>query len=208
MWINRPIVVAPVVGFLLGALDFVWIKFVPFPFGGLGNSIAVWAVAAFLLTFLSRHRMVPAVAGAVGMLIVAVPAYYLAAWLIQNDDLANMWSDYARLWMGLGVVAGIVFGLGGVLARTAGRWRVPAMGLPASVLFAEAVIDLARIGDPSYRTGELVEYAVLLATLGVLTTVFVVRKARENGKAVAVALACAVPLAAGGHVLLNATGFQ
>jgi len=39
---HRVVAVAAVVaGFLLGFLDFVWIKFVPYPFAELGNSSAV-----------------------------------------------------------------------------------------------------------------------------------------------------------------------
>src|ERR1700745_3326118 len=48
----RPgMVITPLAGLLLGFGDFLWIKYVPFPVGGLGNSPAVWAVAAFLLTW-------------------------------------------------------------------------------------------------------------------------------------------------------------
>jgi hypothetical protein len=49
---GQVVVVAPVAGFLLGFLDFVWIKYVPSVVAGLGNSVAIWAVAAFLLTYL------------------------------------------------------------------------------------------------------------------------------------------------------------
>ena len=80
--------VAPIAGLLLGFLDFAWIKYVPYPLGGLGNSTAVWAVAAFLLTRRSRWSLPASVLGAVVMLVVAVPAYYLAAALLQNDELS------------------------------------------------------------------------------------------------------------------------
>lgn len=201
---GRVAVVAPVAGFLLGFLDFVWIKYVPAPFGGLGNSIAVWAVAAFLLTFGIRRPMGPAVAGAVVMLIVAVPSYYVAAALIQQDDWANIWAITSVLWMGLGVVAGAVFGAGGVLARSPGRLRVPALGLPAAVLLAEVIIQLRRIGDPSYDTAEISAYALVLVALAVLITVLIGRTWRDR----ALALAYAIPLAAVGFLLMIATAFS
>jgi hypothetical protein len=39
---NAQVVVAAVAGFLLGFLDFVWIKYVPSVVAGLGNSVAIW----------------------------------------------------------------------------------------------------------------------------------------------------------------------
>ena len=193
---------APVIGLLLGALDFIWIKYVPFPFGGLGNSIATWAVAAFLLTFWVHRPLVRASAGAVTMLVVAVPSYYVAAALIQHDNWSNAWNLTTRVWMVFAVVAGVVFGIGGVLARRPGRLRLPALGLPAADLLAEMLMDLTRIGDPNYETADTVEYAVVLAALAALITAAVARTGRDR----ALALACAAPLAGGGWVLMRAAG--
>ncbi|WP_067508591.1 DUF6518 family protein [Actinoplanes sp. TFC3] len=197
-------VVVPVAGVLLGVLDFVWIKYVPFPFGGLGNSIAVWAVAAFLLTFLSRWTLPVGILGAIVCLVLAVPSYYLAAALIQRDDPANMYNTTALLWMGSGVVAGTVFGAAGVLARTSGRLSAAAMAMPAAVLFAEATMQLRRIGNPDYETAETVEYTAVLIALGVILTVLVSRSWRQRG----LALLLALPLTAVGFVLLSLTGFR
>jgi uncharacterized protein DUF6518 len=186
-------VVALVAGVLLGVLDFGWIMFVPAPFGGLGNSIAVWAVAAFLLTYYRRWTMGPAVAGAVIMLVVAVPSYYVAAALIQDDDWSNVWATTSVLWMWLGVVAGVVFGAGGVLARTPGRLRVPALGLPAAVLLAEVVLR-----------PDGVAYTLVLIALAVLITVLVGRTGRDR----VLALAWSVPLGALGYLLMVTTAFR
>ncbi|GAA1654109.1 DUF6518 family protein [Actinoplanes couchii] len=191
------------VGFALGFLDFVWIKYVPFPFGGLGNSIAVWAVAAFLFTYWSRWGKGWAALAASLMLVVAVPSYYVAAALIQNDDWSNVWGSYAQLWMVLGVVAGVVFGIGGVLARTPGLLRLPALALPGAVLLAEMIIELRRLGDPSYQTSHIVEYSILLAALAVLITAVAGRTWRDR----ALALAWALPLAGAGYLLMIATAF-
>ena len=193
MMINRPVsVTAPVAGLLLGFLDFVWIKYVPFPYGGLGNSVAVWAVAAFLLTYFSRWQMGRAAVAAVVMLVVAVPSYYVAAALIQDDDWSNAWNAVAWLWAGLGVIAGVVFGLGGVVARRPGPLRLPALGLPAAVLFAELLL---RWGDAAY--------ALVLTVLAGAVTVAAGRTWRDR----ALALAWAVPLGVAGFVLMRATAF-
>jgi hypothetical protein len=195
---------APIAGVLLGVLDFVWIKYVPFPFGGLGNSIAVWAVAAFLLTFRNRWTLPAGILGAIVCLVVAVPSYYLAASLIQNDDPANMYNANALLWMGLGVVAGAVFGAAGVLARTSGVVRPAAVAMPGAVLFAEAAIGAGRVGDPNYETARLAAYAAVLVAAGVVLTLLVGRSWRERG----LALSLAVPLTAVGYGLLWLAGFR
>jgi hypothetical protein len=202
--INRQVAAAALVaGFLLGFLDFVWIKYMPFLVGGLGNSVAVWAVAAFLFAHYTRWSMPRSVIGAVVMLVVAVPSYYVAAALIQDDAWSNVGNTAALVWMGLGVVAGIVFGAGGVVARTPGRLRLPALALPAAVLLAEMIVDLSRLGDPNYRTAEVVGYAVVLAVLAVLVTVVIARTRRDR----TLALAYAVPLSAAGYLLMIATAF-
>ncbi|WP_250031479.1 DUF6518 family protein [Paractinoplanes maris] len=198
------VVVAPVAGVLLGVLDFVWIKYVPSPFGGLGNSLAVWAVAAFLLTRGFRWSLPVGILGAIVCLVVAVPSYYLAATLIQNDDWSNLYNANSFLWMGFGVVAGVVFGGTGVLARTPGRLRPVALAMPAAVLFAEAVIAARRIGDPSYDTTGQVGSVAVLVGLGVMITLLVGRSWAQRGLALLIAL----PLTAIGYVLLSVTGFR
>jgi hypothetical protein len=204
MKISRSVVVvAPVGGVLLGVLDFVWIKFVPSPFAELGNSIAVWAVAAFLLTFGSRWGAVRSIVGAVVFLVVATPSYYLAAALIQHDDWVNLYNSNAILWMALGVVAGAVFGAGGVLARAPGRLQTVALALPGSVLFAEALIEVRRAGDPSYGTSGPISFATLLIVLGLLVTLLVSGDWSRRGSA----LLYAVPITAAGSVLLALAGF-
>lgn len=204
MTINRyASVAAPVAGLLLGALDFVWIKYVPFPFGALGNSLAVWAVAGFLFTYWSRWTWVRGIAAAVVMLVVAVPSYYLAAALIQGDDWANMVNVVALLWMGCAVIAGIVFGGAGIVARTPGRWRTAAQAVPGAVLVAEAVLAGRRIGDDNYGIEPLWS-ALLYLALAVLVTVLVSATWRQR----LTAMLLTVPLGAAGFALLSVAGFR
>jgi hypothetical protein len=96
-----------------------------------------------------------------------------------------------------------VFGVGGVLARQPGRWRRPALGLPAAVLFAEAILQVVRIGQPSYRTADIVEYVIVLVALGVLSCLVVARTWPDR----ALALAYAVPLSGVGYLIMIATAF-
>ncbi|MFG3689334.1 DUF6518 family protein [Micromonospora sp. NPDC047740] len=181
---------AVVGGFLLGFLDFVWIKWVPYPFAELGNSTATWAVAAFAFGYWARSGWLRSAVGAAVLLVVAVPSYYLAAALIQGDDLAVVWAPTSLLWMVFGVVAGVVFGIGGDWARGAGWRQVLGTALPAAVFFEEAARFARRADDPSYPSGSAWNVAIDVA-LGVLAVVLIGRSARQR----ALALAVAVPLA-------------
>ena len=201
--INRYAAVAALLGgLLLGVADFVWIKYVPYPFGGMGNSLAVWAVAGFLFTYHTRWGWAKGVAAAVVMLVVAVPSYYLAATVIQDDDIANTYNAVALMWMGTAVIAGVVFGGAGIVARQPGPWQTVATAMPAAVMFAEAALLARRIGDPSYGT-EPVWPALLDVAIGVLLTVVVARTWRRR----VVALLLAVPVAVLGFVLLSVARF-
>ncbi|MGW0505660.1 DUF6518 family protein [Micromonospora sp. NPDC003241] len=199
---RRVALVAVLGGFLLGFLDFVWIKYVPYPFANLGNSSAVWAVAAFAFGFWVRSGPVRAAIGAAVGLVVAVPSYYVAAALIQGDDWAVLWATTSLTWMAFGVLAGVIFGVGGVWARGSGWRRVTGTALPAAVLFAEALLQAQRINHPSYGIEPLWN-ALINAVLGVLVVVLVGRTARQR----LVALGTAVPLALAGFVAFRLAGF-
>jgi hypothetical protein len=151
-------------------------------------------VLAFLLGYYVRTPWWrSALAGAV-MLIVAVPSYYVAASMIQNDDLSNAWGGAALIWMFFGLLAGALFGFAGHLARRTGWHRVLGLALPAAVLFAEAI--LSPIGSRAFSIIELV--------LGVLLIVLLGRGIRER----LLALAAALPLAALGYVAFLVGGFR
>lgn len=182
--------VVPVAGFLLGFLDFVWIKWVPFPFAELGNSTATWAVAAFALGWWIRSGAVRAAVAATVLLIVAVPSYYLAATLLQGDDIAVIWALTSFVWMAFGVVAGVVFGVAGIWARADGWRRVVGTALPVAVFVEEALRFALKSG--SYP-GAWWNVAIDLG-LAALLVVLIGRSARVRLLAAAVAL----PLAAAG----------
>ena len=201
--INRYAAPAALVGgVLLGVLDFVWIKYLPFPLGQLGNSLAVWAVAGFLFTYWGRWGWARGITAAVVMLVVAVPSYYLAAALIQHDAYANMVNTVALLWMFFAVLAGVVFGGAGIVARRPGRWQTPALAMPAAIMFAEAGLLARQIGEPG-RGDEPVWSAVINVALGVLLTVLIADSWRRR----AVALLLAVPVAVVGFGLMAVARF-
>ncbi|MFG1677658.1 DUF6518 family protein [Micromonospora sp. NPDC049282] len=191
--------VTPVAGFLLGFLDFIWIKWVPYPFAELGNSTATWAVAAFALGWWVRTGALRAAVAATVLLIVAVPSYYLAAALLQGDDLAVIAAPSSLLWMAFGVLAGVVFGVAGVWARTSGWRAVVATALPVAVFVEEALrfAGKARTGYPGAWWNVAIDLglaALLLELVG--------RTLRGRLLAAAVAL----PLAVVGTFAFTAVG--
>ncbi|MGA5306311.1 DUF6518 family protein [Micromonospora taraxaci] len=189
---DRTVALASVVGgFLLGVLDFCWIKWLPFPVAELGNSTATWAVAAFFFGYWVRSGRLRAALGATALLVVAVPSYYLAAALLQGDDLAVLWSPSSLVWMFFGVLAGVVFGTAGIWARGTGWWQVVGAALPAAVFFEEATRFAGRATDPDYSSGAWWNVAIDLA-LGLLIVVLIGGSHRRRALVVAVA----VPLAA------------
>jgi len=189
---DRTVALASVVGgLLLGFLDFCWIKWLPFPIAELGNSTATWAVAAFLFGYWVRSGWLRAALGATVLLVVAVPSYYLAAALLQGDDLAVLWAPTSLVWMFFGVLAGVVFGIAGTWARGTGWRQIVGVALPAAVFFEEAARFVGKATDPEYSSGAWWNVAIDLV-LGVLIVVLTGRSHRQRALAVAVA----VPLAA------------
>ncbi len=195
---------APSAGLLLGFADFVWIKYIPFPFGGLGNSIAVWAAAAFLLTFFCQWDLQYGLFGAIMFLAVAVPSYYVAAAIIQNDSWSNVYSAVALEWVGMAVIAGTIFGAGAVMARAPSRWQPLALALPAAAFIAEIALQLIQLGQPNARIPQSVGYIIVLAALAVGTTMIIAR----TRQACAHAFAYALPLASFGSLALFTSGFR
>ncbi|RAN94735.1 hypothetical protein GAR05_04825 [Micromonospora saelicesensis] len=194
---DRAVVLASVVGgFLLGFLDFCWIKWLPYPFAELGNSTATWAVAAFFFGYWARSGWLRSALGAAVLLVVAVPSYYLAAALLQGDDLAVLWAPSSLVWMFFGVLAGVVFGTGGTWARGEGWRQVVGVALPAAVFFEEAARFAGKATDPTYGAGAWWNAGIDLA-LGLLIVVLTGGSHRRRALAVAVA----VPLA--GAILVS-----
>ena len=177
-------------GVLLGFLDFLWIKWVPYPFAELGNSTATWAVAAFLFGYWFRSGWRRTAVAAAALLVVAVPSYYLAATLVQGDELSVAWAPSSLLWMLFGVLAGVVFGIGGNWARATGWRQIVGTALPAAVFFEEAARFVRRTRDPGYPPGTAWNVVIDVA-LGVLVVALVGGSNRRR----ALALAAALPLA-------------
>lgn len=197
--------VAVIGGIALGTVDLIAQRELPYPWANLANSSAVWAVGAFAVgAWVRAGRWQPAVAGVV-LLVVAVEAYYLAAALIQNDDLANLWAPTSLAWMAFGVLAGTVFGTFGSWSRSSTQWRaVTGIAALGAVCFAEA--GMLMRGLPSveahYRADGLAT-AVITAAIGLVLIALLGRSWKQR----ALALALAVPLAAVGFAGFSVAGF-
>ena len=198
--------VAVVGGVLLGAVDLIAQRELPYPWANLANSSAVWAVGAFAIGRWvgPALRVRPALAGAV-LLLVAVESYYLTATLVQNDALSNLWSPSTLLWLAFGVLAGVIFGTAGGWSGASSTWRrMLGSALPGAVLLAEAAVYVYRSGggDAAYRTDSL-QTAAIEAALG-LALPFVLGGSLRHRLAV---LATSLPVALGGFGAFVLAGY-
>lgn len=181
-------------GVLLGVVDLLMQKSLPYPWANLANSSAIWAVLAFALGYWVRAPWWRSAVAGVVLLVLAVPSYYVAAAVIEDDDLANVWSATSLLWMFFGLVAGALFGTAGAWARTSGWRQSVGIALPGAVLFAEAILLF-----PSRRATAVIE-----VVLGVVVILVVGRGIRQRLGG----LALAVPLGVVGFVAFLIGGFS
>jgi Family of unknown function (DUF6518) len=194
-------------GLLLGSLDLLAQRTLPYPWANLANSSAVWALGAFGIGVWSRGRGWRPAAAGVLLLLVAVETYYFTATLVQNDDISNLWAPTSLVWLLFGVLAGAVFGTAGGWVRGGNRWlRIAGLALPGAVLLAEAGMLLHRPGHGDAAShADSLRTAVIEATLGVLLPIVIGRTARQRLEG----LALSVPLALlgfGGFVLAGFGG--
>ncbi|GAA3919495.1 DUF6518 family protein [Actinoplanes auranticolor] len=194
-------------GILLGVVDLLLQRSLPYPWANLANSSAVWALGAFGIGWWLRAGWWRSALAGIVLLVVAVEAYYLAAVVLMNDDAQNFWSLTAMMWLFLGVIAGALFGAAGGLTCDARPWlRVVAVAMPGAVLLAEAAMLVNRSdnpgGGPHYRTDSL-QTAAIEAVLGIILILLVAPTHRVRLQA----LAAATALAAIGFAGFTVAGF-
>ncbi len=194
-------------GILLGVVDLLLQRGLPYPWANLANSSAVWALGAFGIGWWLRAGWWRSALAGIVLLVVAVEAYYLAAVVLLNDNAQNLWSLTATMWLFLGVLAGALFGAAGGLSRDARPWlRVVAVAMPGAVLLAEAAMLVNRSDNPSggphYRTDSL-QTAAIEAILGVTLILLIAQTHRVRLQA----LAAATALAAIGFAGFTVAGF-
>ena len=185
--LRRPAAVvlcAVAAGVVLGAVDLAGQLLLPYPWANLANSPAVWAAAAFAFGAWVRGGPLRAAVAGVVLLLVAVEGYYLAAALVLDDELANLWSPATLIWLVAAVLAGLVFGPAGRAWRGDRWWPATiGLGLLGAVFVGEGIREF-RLANPS--TG------ILLVVLGVAAIPLLGRSARQR----LLGLAVLVPLAA------------
>lgn len=197
-----------VVGLVLGPLDLLLQRVLPYPFANLANSPALWALVAFGIGWADRvrGRWWPAAAATLALLL-AVEGYYASAVLVLGDDPSTLADRAALWWLTLAVGAGVGFGTAGAWARSGHPWRGPVGTATAvGVLLTEAWLDLARLADAGgdvVRRHDLVQTSLLLLALAVVVAVLAGRSARQR----VLGSALALPLALGGALAAGALGF-
>lgn len=166
------LVTATVAGALLGPLDLAGQVHSPYPYANLFNSPAVWAAAAFVFGRWACD-VVPAVVGAIVVMVVGVETYYATDVLVRGANASNLWSTVALVWLVLGVGAGVSFGAAGALSARTGTWAGSAASatLPA-VFVSEAAHEAITSGD--------VGWIVLVIVIALATTLWLLRRADRS----------------------------
>jgi membrane-associated protease RseP (regulator of RpoE activity) len=156
-------------GALLGPLDLAGQVHSPYPYANLFNSPAVWAAAAFVFGRWAND-VVPAVLGAIVVMVVGVETYYATDVLVRGANASNLWSTVALVWLMLGVGAGVSFGAAGALSARTGTWAGSAASatLPA-VFVSEAAHEATTSGE--------VGWIVLVIVIAAVTTLWLLRRA-------------------------------
>ncbi len=85
-------------GVALGVVDLLLQRGLPYPWANLANSSAVWALGAFGVGWWLHARPSASVLAGIGLLVIAVQTYYLAAVALMNDDVRILWSSTAMIW--------------------------------------------------------------------------------------------------------------
>ena len=194
-------------GTALGVVDLLLQRGLPYPWANLANSSAVWALGAFGVGWWLHARPSGSALAGIGLLVIAVQTYYLAAVVLMNDDVRILRSSTAMIWSVLGVLAGALFGAAGGLSHDRRPWlRAIAAAMPGAVLLAEAATLVDRSDNPGrgpdYRTDSLQTAAIeVILGIGLILVVAKTHLARLQ------ALAAATVLAAVGFVGFVAAGF-
>jgi hypothetical protein len=162
--IGVAVILAAIGGLAVGGLTLAMQANLPGVLNHLGNSAAVWCLAAFMAGRLLPVRGWSAALAGTLVLAGAVVGYYACTTLLLQDDLNAGTMFFPGVWLTAAVLAGPVFGVAGAATRTGDRLR-RALGIAAlaAVFFAEAGYLLAVVRQPPE--------AALMAGLGVLVPV-------------------------------------
>lgn len=168
-------------GALLGPLDLLVQRTLPYPFANLANSGAVWALGAFALgMYVRRPAWKAAVAGVV-LLLVAVESYYLSAVIIQHDSTSTLWSTSTQVWLVLAVVVGALFGAAGASAHSSRRWiRAGAAALAGLAFLVEAVYTVRGSSSPLGFSDHVHQTAMIEAGLAVAVPLVILTLRRRR----------------------------
>jgi hypothetical protein len=194
---------AAVAGLAVGWLTLLMQGTLPGVLNHLGNSGAVWSLAAFGAGALLPVRGARAAAAGTVLLTCAVIGYYGSTTLFLHDDVNAGTLLGPAVWICVAAVAGPVFGVAGALSR-GGKptHRAAALGALGAVFLAEALY----LGAVLHQAGE----AALTAALGVLMPVLLGRSAadRLRGLAALAPLTLLGVLAEGGVYLVTRLAFR
>ncbi|GIH20853.1 DUF6518 family protein [Rugosimonospora africana] len=198
-----PLAIAAVAGLAVGGVTLLMQGTLPGVLNHLGNSGAVWSLAAFGAGALLPVRGARAALAGTLLLAFAVVGYYGSTTLFLHDDVNGDTLRGPAVWICVAAVAGPIFGTAGALFR-GGKptHRAVALGAIGAVFLAEALY----LGVVLHQAGE----TALMAGLGVLMPPLLGRSAadRLRGLAALVPLTLLGALAEGAVFLFTVLVFR
>ncbi|HEY2668781.1 MAG TPA: DUF6518 family protein [Rugosimonospora sp.] len=177
------VAIAAVAGLAVGGVTLGMQGTLPGVLNHLGNSGAVWSLAAFGAgAILPVRGWRAAVAGTL-LLACAVIGYYGSTTLFHHDDVNGSTLLGPALWIGVAAVAGPIFGTAGALSRgDRPTYRAVALGALGAVFIAEGLYLAVAL----HQAGE----TALMVALGVVMPPLLGRSAADRLRG----LAALVPL--------------
>ncbi|GAA5196248.1 DUF6518 family protein [Rugosimonospora acidiphila] len=151
------LLVCALAGLAVGGLTLEMQGTLPGVLNHLGNSGAVWSLAAFGAgAALPVRGFRAAVAGTL-VLVGAVVGYYGSTTAFLRDDVSRAALTGPAVWIAVAVVAGPIFGVAGALSR-AGRpvYRAAALGALGAVFVAEGLylaVVVRQAGEAALMVG-------------------------------------------------------
>ena len=154
-------------GVVLGVVDLLAQRHLPYPWANLANSPAVWGVASFAFVVVAKLGRGASVVGGAVFLLTATVSYYLAAAAVLGDPAGNALSGTAWFWYVGAVDIGILAGTAAWLCRSYVPLQaaVGAAFAPA-LLAAEASVSLAVLLAPCAAVWVIAACARLGTTRG------------------------------------------
>lgn len=154
------LLLAALVGALVGVLTVLGQKYLPGDWNSLANSGAVWLVPAFFTALCMKQSRGKSMALCILCLLLCVFGYYgLEAWMNGHSFPVG---GMIVVWLGCAVLGGAIFGYGAYLHGSGKGWkRSVAINLLPAVFLAEGLNKLIHFAHYAHMAGAVAGTCVL-----------------------------------------------